>query len=157
LNSTKNAVFGGIFLHAEGAGDLLDIAAFVVAHNEGCPLDLGELLQCRFEEINDLAALRDSLGRRIGCGNAIEPIRSVSVLVARGSLPLATRLAHTDQIEGAICGDAIEPGAERRTSVEAVELFVSAKKGFLNHVLGILFITSHTEGETEDRPAMPLD
>jgi hypothetical protein len=37
-----------------------------------------------------------------------------------------------------------------------MQLFESAKKGFLHHVLGVLFVASHTKCETEDGAAVPL-
>src|SRR5581483_3021357 len=39
--------------------------------------------------------------------------------------------------------------AESGTAVEPADLLVGAKEGFLNQVLGIIFIGSHTVGETE--------
>ena len=38
-----------------------------------------------------------------------------------------------------------------------MQLFIGAQEGFLNHVLGVLFIASHTKGETEDCLAMPFN
>ena len=37
-----------------------------------------------------------------------------------------------------------------------MQLFKSAKEGFLHHVLRVLFVASHTKSETEDRAAVPF-
>src|SRR5690242_14213151 len=124
-------MFCGILLHAERAGNLFDVTAFVMTHYEGSTLDVGELLQCGFEKINDLAALGESLRRGVWRSNAIQPMRSAIVFVC-GSLSFIASLPHADQVERAICGDPIKPGSKSRTSVEAVELFVSAQEGLLH-------------------------
>ena len=37
-----------------------------------------------------------------------------------------------------------------------MQLFKSAKERLLHHVLRVLFVASHTKGQTEDRAAMPF-
>ena len=38
-----------------------------------------------------------------------------------------------------------------------IQLFVGFKERFLNHIFGVLFVTSHAIGETEYRAAVALD
>ena len=65
-------------------------------------------------------------------------------------------LARADQVQRAVRRDAIDPRAERRAAVEAIDLLPGAQEGLLHHVLGVLFIASHTKSETEDGPAVAL-
>ena len=61
------------------------------------------------------------------------------------------------QIEAAVRADAIQPGSKTSAAIEIADFFKSAKEGFLHQVLGVLFVASHTKGETKDGVAVPLD
>ena len=72
------------------------------------------------------------------------------------SLLLFAAFSCADQIQRAVCAYPINPRPESSSPVEALELFVRAKKCLLNHILRILLIASHTKRQTEYGPAMPL-
>ncbi len=61
-----------------------------------------------------------------------------------------------DQIERTVYGDAIEPGAEARTLVEAGELLVRPQEAVLHDILRVLLIASHTICQPEQWTAVAL-
>src|SRR5258708_4985934 len=66
-------------------------------------------------------------------------------------------LAASDQIQRIIRRDAIQPGGETRPRLVFVQLPISPQKGFLHHVLGVLFVSCHAKCKTENGAAMLLD
>jgi hypothetical protein len=103
-----------------------------------------------------LDTLGNTFGRWLWGGNAIEPVKHIEIIAARGWLLLAT-LSRANEIERTVGTDTVEPSAEGGTAIETVNLFVSAKESFLNQILGIVFIASHTERQTKNGMTVTLD
>ncbi len=87
-------------------------------------LHFAQPAQGGLDQLRDLAALGEPLGRGFGGRDAIQPIQSLFVL-CRGLL-LFSALARANQIEGAIRANAIQPCAESGAAVEAVNLLIGA-------------------------------
>ena len=60
-------------------------------------------------------------------------------------------------IEGTVDGDAIDPGSELGTRLEAFELLIAAKEGFLNDLFSVGFVAGDAEGYAEDSVAVAYD
>src|SRR5687768_10278083 len=58
------------------------------------------------------------------------------------------------EIEGAVDRNAVDPCAEVRTLLETVDLPVSAEEHLLHHVIGIMLISGHSIGHSEDGAAV---
>ena len=61
------------------------------------------------------------------------------------------------KIERAVDSDAMQPRAEVCPLFEAIDLTVGAEKCLLHHVIGIMFIRSHSIGHPEDGSTVTLD
>jgi hypothetical protein len=66
-------------------------------------------------------------------------------------------LARPNQVEGTVGTYAMQPCPERGASVEFMNLLVCPEESLLHQVLGVLFVSSHTESQAEDGVAVPLD
>src|SRR5579884_3594397 len=99
LNRAENAVFSGIGVNAQYAGDLIDIAAFVMPENKGGPFDVGQFFERRLEDSGDLAAFGQPLGGETRGGDPIEPALAV---LARCGLHFAFVFFGPQQVETAV-------------------------------------------------------
>ena len=66
----------------------------------------------------------------------------------------AAPFAGAHQVQRAVHRDAVQPRAEAGAFVEFAELSVGPQEAFLHHVLGVLFIASHTKSQPEQSTAM---
>src|SRR5438270_12545140 len=66
-------------------------------------------------------------------------------------------LAAPDKVQRIIRRDAIQPGRETGPCLVFLQLSISPQKGFLHHVLGVLFVSCHAKCETENGAAVLLN
>ena len=65
--------------------------------------------------------------------------------------------ADAKQIERAVDGDAVQPGAEVGALFEPLQLAVSAQQRLLNHVVGIVLVPSHAISHPKDCVGVTVD
>ena len=70
---------------------------------------------------------------------------------------MASGLSFVLHIEGTVDGDAIDPGSEFGARLEAFELLIAAKEGFLNDLFSIGLVAGDAEGHAEDGVAVAYD
>jgi hypothetical protein len=144
-----------VSLYSQRFGNLLYVAAFVVPQNEGGTLHVAQLIEGGFEKLGYLRALRKPLRPWLRCGYGLEPI--LRLLAAVIDFDFLSAPSRTQQIQGAIGAYSVEPGRECGAVIEFADLSVSAKKGLLDQILRVLFITTHTVSQAEDGPAVALN
>ncbi len=103
--------------------------------------------------VADLAAHGDAVGSGVVRGQGEN--RIVHFGIRRGG-QFVPPFTGADQIERTVYGDAIEPGAEASTLVEAGELLVRPQEAVLHDILRVLLVASHTICQPEQRTAVAL-
>jgi hypothetical protein len=63
-------------------------------------------------------------------------------------------LAFVENIECAIHGDPVYPGAKVGSSIEALELAIASEEGFLHDLFRVGLIFGNAEGDTKDTLAV---
>jgi hypothetical protein len=134
-------------LDAEGFGDDLDGLVFHVAEDEGGALHGGE------GKHGALAAAEgfgiEDLGFRGGARGDGEVFCEGAGLEGDG-VPGEIAGAAFDEIEGAVHGDAVDPGAKGGLFTEAGELFIGEEEGFLGGLLGVDGVAGDAVGHAKN-------
>ena len=133
-DGSEDGLLGGVGGDAEGFGDGLDGLVFHVAEDEGGALHGGE------GEHGALAAA-EGFGLEDGgfggeAGGDGDVFGGGAGLDGDG-VPGDVAGAAFDEVEGAVHGDAVDPGAEGGVLAEAGEFFVGEEEGFLGCLLGV--------------------
>ncbi len=141
----------GAFQHA---ADFLNAHALVVPQDEGRPFGGAQIVHCLLNAFANFAAQRHAVRRGVGGWQRQREIDRFAIRI--GGLMFRPPFARAHQVERAVRGDAVKPGAETGPLIEPRELPVGAEKAFLHHVFGVLLIASHTISQPEQRTAMAL-
>jgi len=137
--------------HAEGVGDLLIGAFFLMIEDENGPLDVAETLQLLFDGLLELALFDLLLGVAIRVGQAILPAgcvvgqRDVGAVVAATTLPL---------ILGDVDGDAVEVRGDQGLAAKAGEGTIKTKEDILGEVVDVLATAGEPQESAEDHLLM---
>ena len=137
--------------HAEGVGDLLVGALFLMIEDEDGSLNVAELLELLFDGLLKLALFYLLLGVAVGVGEAFFPAggvvgeRDVGAVVAAAALPL---------VLGDVDGDAIEVGGDEGFAAEAGQGAVEAEEDVLGEVVEMLAAAGKTQEGAEDHVLM---
>ena len=60
------------------------------------------------------------------------------------------------EVVRAVGGDAVDPAPELRPLLEAGQLAIGLQEGLLHHILRVVLVARHAEGQPEDAAAVPL-
>jgi len=151
LDRPKHRVPGRAGPNSQNAPDLGAGMSFEVAQQERCSFRGTKAPENLLHGLSNLAAFSHTIGAWISSHHRFE-LGSLFGGLTLGAAPLFSH-----QIHGAIDGDAVQPGAELRSAIEKVEFAESPEKGLLDHVFGVLFAASETEGRAKDPLTVPFD
>ena len=153
LHRAKYAVLGRARLYAQRAPDFFNAHALVMPQDERRALHRTQQIHGGRQQLLQLAAERQA----IRCGLIIRHRRRyfLAFFIHRRLLLLAP-LARPDQVQRAVGGNPVKPGAEGGAAVEFPDPPVGPQERLLHQVFGILFVACHAKCQTEDTTAMAL-
>ena len=140
-------MLGGVDGDAEGFGDDLEGLVFHVAEDEGGALHGGEGEHGVFAAAEGFVV--EELGFGVGERRDGEVVGGGAGFEGDG-VPADVAGAAFDEIEGAVHGDAVDPGAEGRLFAESGEFFVGEEKGFLRGFFGVDGVAGDAVGHAKD-------
>jgi hypothetical protein len=132
---------------AEGVGDLLVGALFLMIEDEDCPFNLAQELELLFDGLLELALFELLLGVAAGVGETVFPTggvvgeRDVGAVVAAAAFPL---------VLGDVYGDAVEIGGDEGFAAEAGQGAVEAEEDVLSEIVDVLAAAGETHQGAED-------
>ena len=147
-------MFGCVGTRAQRLADLVDRQALKVPQHERGSFLIAEFVQCLVDPRLHLIAVRDPVRPRSVNRNRLQDVTFIG-LASRAFVLMP--LAHSNQIERIVGRDAVEPGGKAGARFVFVQLAIGSQEGLLHHILGVLFISSHTKSQTEDGTAVLLD
>jgi hypothetical protein len=137
--------------HAEGVGDLLVGALFLMVEDEDRSLNMAEAPELVFDGLLELALFYLLFGVAVGMGETVLPTggvvgkRDMSVTVTASALPL---------VLGDVDGDAVEVGGDEGFSAKAGEGAVEAEEDVLGEVVEVLAAACQAQEGAEDHGLM---
>ena len=142
----------GVDGQAEGLGDLVVGALFLVVKDEDGAFYEGKTLEVLVDELGELVLLELLDGV---CGGMLEAIFPVGV-VGEGDLAAVFATASLPFVLGYVEGDAIEVSGDFTVAAEVGESAVEAEKDVLGEVFEVFGTDEASEG-AEDHRLMVLD
>ncbi len=137
--------------HAEGIGNLLIAAFFLMIEDENGSLDVAESLELLFDGLLKLALFYLLFGIAVGMGEPILPTgrvvgqRDVGAVVAAASLPLVLRN---------VDGNSVEIGGDEGFPAKAGEGAIEPKEDVLGEVIDVLATAGEPQKGAEDHLLM---
>ncbi len=120
--------------HAEGVGDLLVAALFLMIKDEDGSLDLAKALELLFDGLLELALFDLLLGVAIGVGETILPAGGV---VGEGDVGVAVAAAALPLVLRDVDSDAVEVSRDEGFAREAGEGTVEAEEDILGEIVEV--------------------
>ena len=137
--------------HAEGVGDLLIAALFLMIKDEDGPLDLAEALKLLFDGVLELALFQLLFRVAAGVRQAVFPgrgfvgERDMAVAVAAAALPL---------VLGYVDSDAVEISGNEGVAAKAGQGAVEAEEDVLGQIVEVLAAAGQAQQGAEDHLLM---
>lgn len=136
-----------------------DGESFDVAKEEDQAIFFVQVGERLLQEPTHLALVDQFLGGGTPVGDVLRVGDFPAVRVRVGGLVEGNRVqafAFTQDLEGGIGGDAIDPSGEAGFLAEIVEVFQCAEEGLLGDVLGIVFVLGDATGQGIDSALMTI-
>jgi hypothetical protein len=137
--------------HAEGVGDLVVGALFLMIEDEDGSFDLAEALEFIIYGLLELALLDLFFGVAVGVGEAVFPGGGV---VGEGDVGVAVAAAALPLVLGDVDGDAVEIGCDEGFAAEGGESAVEAEEDVLGEVVEMLATAGEAQKGAEDHGLM---
>ena len=136
---------------AQGVGDLIVTALFLMIEDEDGALDLAEALELLFDGPLELTFFDLLLGVGVGVGETVFPAGGV---VGEGDVGVAVAAAALPLVLGDVDGDAVEVGGDEGFAAKAGERAVEAEKDVLGEVVEMLATAGEAQEGAEDHVLM---
>src|ERR1035437_9338452 len=153
LHRAKHAVLGRARLAAQHAAHIVDTHACEMPQYKRGAFRSAQFGHSLGHAVADFSAHGDAVWPGVVRGEGEHGIVHRGI---RRRRQLVTPFAGAHEVERAVDGDAIEPGAEAGALVEPGELFIRPQEAVLHYILRVLLVASHTKCEPEQGTAVAL-
>jgi len=136
---------------AEGIGDLLVGALFLMVEDDDGALDMAEALELLFDGPLEFALFYLLLGVAVWVGETVFPAGGV---VGEGGVGAIFATAALPLVLGDVDGDAVEVGGDEGFTAKAGKGAVEAEEDVLGEVVEVLAAAGETQKSAEDHVLM---